>query len=152
VTLYLDTSAVVKRYIDEEWSEQMRARVRTEPQAMSSVLARIEVPAAIARSVRLGGVEAATGREAIRVFVAEWPRYGRIALTDPVLSLGGDVAWRQGLRGFDAAHIAAALILSNRLPTPLTFATYDRNLWRAARNEGLDAWPPGYGDPRPATT
>jgi hypothetical protein len=56
------------------------------------------------------------------------------------------VARRQALRGFDAAHIAAAVALSSRLPAALTFATYDRNLWRAARAEGLDAWPPEYGD------
>lgn len=145
MTLYLDTSAAVKRYINEEWSEQLRARVRAEPQVVSSVLARIEVPAAIARSARLGGVDTVTGREALEAFIAEWPRYGRVALTDQVLALGGDVAWRRGLRGFDAAHIAAALALSNRLPTALTFATYDRSLWRAARTEGLDAWPPDFG-------
>jgi predicted nucleic acid-binding protein len=62
MTIYLDTSAAVKRYIDEEWSEDLRRKVRTEPQVVSSVLARIEVPAAIARSARLGGIDAAAGR------------------------------------------------------------------------------------------
>jgi len=43
----------------------------------------------------------------------------------------------------DAVHLASAHQLADDLGEPVTFATFDRFLWRAALDTGLVAWPPG---------
>jgi uncharacterized protein len=46
-----------------------------------------------------------------------------------------------GLRGFDAIHLACALIYREGLGEAVTLATYDRRLWQAGQSEGLQALP-----------
>jgi hypothetical protein len=43
--------------------------------------------------------------------------------------------------GCDAVHLAAALSWQSTLNEPLTLATYDRQLWRAAQAQQLAVWP-----------
>jgi hypothetical protein len=45
------------------------------------------------------------------------------------------------LRGYDAAHLASALFWQEMLGAPVTVASYDRQLWEAAKANGLIAWP-----------
>jgi hypothetical protein len=45
------------------------------------------------------------------------------------------------LRGYDAIHLAAALEWQDRIGEPITVATFDQDLWRAAREAGLDCFP-----------
>ena len=54
---------------------------------------------------------------------------------------GGALAWEHGLRGYDAVHLAAALVWRESVGEPVTVATYDRELWRGAQASGLVPWP-----------
>jgi predicted nucleic acid-binding protein len=51
------------------------------------------------------------------------------------------LAWEHGLRGYDAVHLAAAAVWQERMASPVMLATFDRELWEAARQAGLAAWP-----------
>jgi hypothetical protein len=51
------------------------------------------------------------------------------------------LAWNHGLRGVDAVHLAAADLWQDALGEAVTFATFDAQLWRAARDIGLLAYP-----------
>ena len=51
------------------------------------------------------------------------------------------LAWEHGLRGYDAMHFSAALIWQETLETPITLATFDRELWLAAEKMGMTVWP-----------
>lgn len=51
------------------------------------------------------------------------------------------IAWEHGLRGYDAVHLATALVWRETLGEAVTVATWDRELWRAARDAGLSPWP-----------
>ncbi len=51
------------------------------------------------------------------------------------------LAWEQGLRGYDAVHLASALLWQSSLSRPVTLATFDRQLWDAAQLVGLEVWP-----------
>ena len=45
------------------------------------------------------------------------------------------------LRGFDAVHLASAIILHQTLPADLLFACFDEQLLKAAATEGLRVFP-----------
>ena len=53
----------------------------------------------------------------------------------------GNLAWEHNLRGYDAVHLAAALSWGEALNAPVTLATFDRQLWQAAKMQGLRAYP-----------
>jgi hypothetical protein len=48
---------------------------------------------------------------------------------------------RYPLRGFDAIHLASALIVHDRLPEEYLFACFDKKLLRAAQMAGLKTLP-----------
>ena len=52
-----------------------------------------------------------------------------------------DLAWQYGLRGYDAMHLAAALLWQDGLEESVTLATFDRQLWQAGRQSGLAVFP-----------
>lgn len=143
---YLDTSALVKRYIEEEHSTATIALIDRASTHSTSILARAEVPAAIAQASRVGTVTRLEGIEATNLFADHWASYARLAVGEAVVRSAAGLAWQRALRGFDAVHLATALLLRSQMDEPVTFATFDRILWRAARDEGLDAWPPAWGD------
>jgi len=45
------------------------------------------------------------------------------------------------LRGYDAIDLAAALEWHDRIGEPITVATFDQDVWRAAREAGLNWFP-----------
>ena len=49
------------------------------------------------------------------------------------------IAFEYELRGYDSLHLAAAFLWQEALATPVTLATFDRELWLAARDVGLEA-------------
>ncbi|HEX6031428.1 MAG TPA: type II toxin-antitoxin system VapC family toxin [Tepidiformaceae bacterium] len=146
MNVYLDTSALVKRYIEEGHSAQTIALIHGATIRATSLLARAEVPAAIAQASRVGTVNRLEGIDATNLFAAHWASYTRIAIGEGLVRSAAGLAWQRALRGYDAVHLAAALLLRSQMDEAVTFATFDRPLWRAARDEGLDAWPPHYGD------
>ena len=135
----------MKRYVTEDYSNEVIALIRGAATRSTCVLARVEVPAAIAGAARAGNVSRAEGIQAGDLFARHWLRYGRIGVGEELLRTAAAVAWRRDLRGYDATHLAA-LLLRAQLRDPLQFATFDDDLWRAARAEGLDVWPPNYRD------
>jgi uncharacterized protein len=50
--------------------------------------------------------------------------------------LAGRMAIKHGIRGFDAVHLAAALVVRDAVPT-LAFTSFDGRLNQAATREGL---------------
>jgi uncharacterized protein len=49
----------------------------------------------------------------------------------------GDLAEKHLLRGFDAVHLASAVILREELTEPIRFLAFDDRLMTAAAAEGL---------------
>ena len=71
----------------------------------------------------------------------EWDHLIRLQVTEALLRRAGALAWEHALRGYDAVHLAAALLWRDALGQPVSVATYDRQLWQAAAAVGLTAWP-----------
>jgi hypothetical protein len=61
--------------------------------------------------------------------------------TDGVLRGAETLVVTQRLRGYDAVHPASAALWQELLDEPVTLAIFDRELWNAAADAGVDVWP-----------
>jgi predicted nucleic acid-binding protein len=141
VILYLDASALVKRYVAERASKEVADLTKDAAAVATSLISRAEVAAALARAVRLGVLEEAGGRRAQRRFAREWPDFVRISVTEALVSRAETLAWDYGLRGHDAVQLSSALVWQDSIGQEVVLGTFDRQLWDAAPRAGLQAWP-----------
>ena len=141
--LYLDTSALVKRYVVETSSQEVIALIEQAEIVGAVVLTRVEMAATLAKAVRQGWVEQKDAEVAWHDFLEHWLSFARLSITATTIERASRLAWEHGLRGYDALHFAAALTWQEILETPVTLATFDRELWLASQNTGMAVWPQG---------
>ncbi len=139
--LFLDASALVKRYVAEEGSEEVEAWSLEAEALATTVISRVEVPAALAKARRTGVLTEDGLNRALEAFTADWPDLVQLPLTEALASQAADLAVAHALRGYDAVHLASALRLAELVDAPVVFAAFDKNLGRAARTEGLEVFP-----------
>ena len=139
--VYLDSSALAKRYLAESGSVEIGRLIRQATLVGASLLARAEVPAALAKAARMNWLERGDAERLAEAFRAHWPNLFVVQATDAVMSLADTLAWEHGLRAYDAVHLASALTWQRAVNAPLTVATFDRQMWQAARPAGLSVWP-----------
>ena len=141
---YLDTSALVKRYTREQGSAWvLRLMARQAGHDLYTVrLTGPETIAALMRKIRTGEVTAADAGRSRRAFRRHWQRRLLIVeVAEATAERAMDLAERHGLRGYDAVHLAAALVVAEArqplgLPT-LTFVSADAVQRQAAVAESL---------------
>jgi predicted nucleic acid-binding protein len=115
--LAIDTSALVKRYVDEPESTTVTALMDDDPLWCASELVRCEVTILLSRL--------ATGRRQAehltRLFHADWDAFHVVPVDERCLSRAAEIGADFGLRVVDAIHLAAAA----RLPSPVRYLTLD---------------------------
>ncbi len=134
---YLDTSALIKRFIAEKGSPLVQILVKRKGPIATAKVAYAEVYAGLTRKLREGHLADAQYALACRQFEADWQAYIRVELHDDTLFLARDLIRRHPLKGFDAIHLASAISLKNALGEDITFAAADERLLRAAEAEDL---------------
>lgn len=142
--LYLDSSALVKRYVRESDSDVVIARMDDAAAVATSLVTRAEVAAALARAVRERRMGDRDAKRAHQEFSREWPDIGRVPVTDALVERADTLAWEYGLRGYDAIQLAAALTfrdLIDPLGYGVLFAAFDDRLCEAAARAGMQVWP-----------
>lgn len=138
--LYLDTSSMVKMYVEERGSEQVLALAREARTVATSWLSYTEARSAFARKYRDGLISLAEYEESVENFEREWGLgYLALDVSTDILLDAGNLAARQGLRALDAIHLASALRVVDGpgAPASLTFSSADERLLAAAEAEGL---------------
>jgi predicted nucleic acid-binding protein len=141
VILYLDASALVKRYVKERGSDEVIELTAAAEIVATSIVSRAEVAAAFARAVRLRVLDDQGGRRAQRRFSREWPDLARVPVSEALVSRAETLAWGHGLRGYDAVQLASALTWQESIGQDVVLATFDGQLWEAAPGAGLQVWP-----------
>jgi predicted nucleic acid-binding protein len=132
--LYLDTSSLVKLYVDEPGSGEVRRLTEQADVVAASVVAYPEARAALARRWRERSLTAAAHRRAKAAFEADWPTVLALDVSSPLAKSAGDLAERHRLRGFDALHLASFLRITQEFPgEKVHFSSADKVLTRAAR-------------------
>ena len=139
--VYLDASALVKRYLTEPGTDDVARLIAAAEAVGTSIITRAETSAALAKAVRVGALTRAGGAAALQVFRSEWPMLIRIQATELALARDDTLAWELNLRGYDAVHLASALLWQEGLGEAVILVTYDGQLWDAAQKQGLAVFP-----------
>jgi predicted nucleic acid-binding protein len=139
--LYLDASALVKRYVAELGSAEVSAAISRADVTGTALISRAEVAAALAKAVRVDSLSREEALAGLQVFQNEWPDLVRVQVTELVVARADAFAWDHGLRGYDAVHLAAASVWQDALGQRVTLATFDRHLWNVTPSVGLEAYP-----------
>ena len=135
MTLYLDTSSLVKLYVEEVGSGDVRDMVTQAAIVATSIVAYPEARAALARLRRSGDLSAAKFAAANRDFEAQWPAFLSLEATAAVGREAGEFAERYALRGFDAWHLASfAEVVRRAGADAIRFSSFDDPLNKAARD------------------
>lgn len=134
MTVYLDTSSIVKLYIREAGTDAVSALVRQAPIVSTSRVAYAESRAAFARLRREGALTSKAFAEVKGDFDSQWPAYLVVEVTDSLSRAAGTYAERYGLRGFDSVHLASFAEVARRAGVRDTvFSSFDDRLNTAAR-------------------
>jgi predicted nucleic acid-binding protein len=140
--LYLDTSALVKRYFREPYSDDVISRWKSAEQIVTSSVAYAETMASMYRKKREDGLSDKLIRKTAGIFQRDWESFIRVEVNDALNRYIDSAVDRYPLRGFDAVHLASAMVLYERLPEDFLFACFDEVLARAAGSEGFETFPP----------
>jgi predicted nucleic acid-binding protein len=142
--LYVDTSALVKRYVSEVgtiWVRHALARP-VRQRIYTAVLAQPEVLSALQRKVRERTLPAAEAQRLARRVQRHFARHYRlVAITPARVIQANTLVQAHPLRAYDALHLACAIAVRDALqpyglPAPL-FVTADDALLAAAQAEGF---------------
>jgi predicted nucleic acid-binding protein len=126
--LFLDTSALLKRYVDEDGTRLVLELMADDPEWVASALAR---PGQV--TLCHLGLDVGAEADQRRRLRADWDHFRVVPIDANCLALAADVGCRQRIRTLDALHLAAA----DRLPRPFVRVTFDRRQATAARAMGF---------------
>jgi uncharacterized protein len=134
VTLYLDTSSLVKLYVTEPGSDAVHKLVNAASVIATSSLAYPEARAALARRRRERTLRPAAFALAKRTLDADWTRYLAVEVTASICRAAGDLAERYRLRAYDSVHLATFAEVARRAGVKETrFSSFDDRLNKSAR-------------------
>jgi len=146
--LYLDTSALVKKYWSEEGSMDVLGWWREAEEIATSSVAYAEALSEFYRKKRETGGLSEKAFGALRLsFEKDWKSLIRVHVTDALNQAIEDLIGVYPLRGFDLIHLASALLIWEKTPENFVFACYDEGLAEAARENGLSVLPEQAPDP-----
>jgi predicted nucleic acid-binding protein len=145
MTYCFDSSAVVKRYAPERGSAWVRSigASGTEDIIYLGQVGIVEIAAALSRKVRTQDLSHDEYEAALWLFLMDVRNeaYVITLLSDLIVELAVNLTRRYPLRGYDAVHLATAIVLNNALTgagqSQLVFVTADTRLCDAAQGEGL---------------
>lgn len=135
--VYLDTSSLVKIYVEEKGSLGIVELVDRSMAAATSIVAYAESRAAFARRMREGAFTKTGYRNLVLSFERDWINYVQVKVTQELMQLAGNLAEKHALRGFDAIHLASAVTLM-KSGIPIVFSCYDEKLQQASSLEKLN--------------
>jgi len=126
VTLYAETSAVLRWLFAEQGGEEIRAALAAAEKVTASRLALIETRRVVQRAEREGRITAAQGADLRAVFA-------QAAATWAILEISQEVAGRaeagfpsEPVRTLDAIHLASALFLRQSFPDLVVLTADER--------------------------
>jgi uncharacterized protein len=138
--VYLDTSSLVKLYVQEAHSSSVRKWVDEAEIVATCRIAYPETMSAISRRFRQGHLSEKVYDSLIASFSGEWGRFAAIDFNELE---AGRLVTLYGLRGFDAVHLsAAALLKAAQNGLSLSFSSFDEKLNEAASAEGFSILSP----------
>ena len=134
MTVFLDASALVRRYVRDPGRAIVLDAMAADPVWCASEVCRTETMLALHR-LSPGPSTQADLWAAVR---EDWAAMTVVPVDDRCLARAVEVGATFGLRTIDAIHLAAA----DRLPAPVTFVSFDRHQLPAAAALGFEVVTP----------
>jgi predicted nucleic acid-binding protein len=135
--IFLDSSALVKCYIEEVGSDGVRQLMEQEEVVTVSRLAYAETLAAI---IRRRKSLVATDQEfttLLAAFRSDWELLHIVEVYGDALQFVDEVLEKYALRGADSIHLSTAIWLKQATKAPITFVAADNELLKAAKKARL---------------
>lgn len=129
MALYVDTSALLKRYVEEADSEPCERHLLADPVWVTARVTLVEARRNLARL--LDDRPLALAREQL---AADWRRMNVVELDELTCEIAAGIAEATGARSLDALHLAAATRVGR---AALTVLTFDVRQAQAARALGF---------------
>ena len=134
---YFDTSALIKRYVDEEGRRGVLQLLR-QHQCVTSQLLSVELRSALRRRVADGSLDARRVPEILKRFAADREFWALVEVTSEVLQAAERLVAAHPLRTLDAIHVASAELFADRLASSeLTFVSADARQTAVAAAIGM---------------
>ena len=135
---YFDTSALIKRYVQEPGRREVLELLGKNGCVVSAVLP-VEVRSALRRRIAEETLDAKRSTSVLKRLAADRSFWMVIEVSSAVLAAAEALAAAHPLRALDAIHVASATLFANRLPTSqtLTFVSADIRQTAAAGALGL---------------
>jgi predicted nucleic acid-binding protein len=132
--LYLDTSDLVKMYVDQPRSEEVRSLTDNASALATASITYAETRAALARLRRESVLSASRFAAIKRQLEEDWRHVVSVHMNGDLVREAGEFAERYRLRGMDSLHLAAyAEFRRTNAPDEVRFCSSDTELDKAAR-------------------
>ncbi len=144
-SVYLDTSALIKLYVEEVGTEQVVEAMQdaVDGRVIIVDLTPLEARSAIRRREREGDISAADADRVLRQIENDCSMsFLMQPSTSAVMEDAARLIDQYPLRAYDALQLAGCLVVRDGMPGPVTFVCADTRLCDAARHEGLEALNP----------
>jgi predicted nucleic acid-binding protein len=135
---YLDTSSLVKLYVQEPESAEVKNLVANSSAVSTSLIAYAEARAAFARRYRERAFTKTQYKKLKDSLDKDWSQLLIIMVSKEIALSAGNLAEKHELRGFDAIHLASAITIKQELQSPIVFSCADQKLKKASIQEGFN--------------
>ena len=134
---YFDTSALVKRYIEEAGRREVLQLLRQHDCVTSAVLP-VELRTALRRRVSEGTLDGTRVPEILKRVATDRAYWTLVEVSSDVLTAAETLVATHPLRTLDAIHVASAQLLAARVTAPeLIFVSADARQTQAAAAVGM---------------
>lgn len=140
--VFLDTSALAKRYIQEPGSEELEELfLSSASDVFVSTLSLPEFAAALGRKIRDREIDKRAATKAMKEFEQDWNNlFIKVPVTESVALAASSLAIKYPLKGADAVHLAAAIAAGVSL-----FVASDRQLIKMCAKLDIRSYDPSAG-------
>jgi predicted nucleic acid-binding protein len=140
VTLYIDSSALAKLFLDEPESDDIARAVEEAGVRATSRLTYVECGAAFGRAERIGRMSARQLARTLGALDQAWQDILVVEVDEDVAAAAVAIALGHPVRASDAIHLASARAVAST-ERAVTFACFDRRLWEVAGSLGMERLP-----------
>lgn len=140
--LYLDTSALVKLYVEESGSSEVRQAIVQAQRVVTHGIAYVKARAAFKRRAA-DAPDTDALKHWRRGSETYWSKFDLVGAAQILLHRAGEIADFLSLRAYDALQLATAEATHTRLGTSrsFVFGAYNKRLALAAQSLGIDIFP-----------
>jgi predicted nucleic acid-binding protein len=126
VTVYAETSAVLRWLFAEEGGEAIRAALAAAAKVTSSRLALIETRRVVRRAEREGRISAAQKADVLAIFAQAASTWAILEISEEIARRAEDGFPDEPVRTLDAIHLASALFLRQSFPDLVVLTADER--------------------------